>query len=219
MNIRDLFRRMMGRWTSTEELVFWLLEGIRDVGLAPTMDNLAANPGFGRAGAERERRHLQAARIRCSQCGKALEYLGGAVAGPGESIGAMEQWRGNVCVPCRKVLCPDCIAVGAPTPCPKCAKPTHPAMEEYVNEAKSLNCWKCGKPLAYMGFFGAAYKKVRSIEGTGETDAGWEEWSGHVCVGCRKVICNHCNSMGRYTCPDCGGGQRRRGGCIWSRPG
>jgi hypothetical protein len=65
-------------------------------------------------------------RVICTQCGNELEYMG---------VTIMEQWRGNVCVPCHLVFCPSCIKVGFPTPCPKCGQETAPAFSIRLREA------------------------------------------------------------------------------------
>jgi hypothetical protein len=206
----DFFRRLRGRWTKSEEFTFFVTELIRSKGLELTMGDVEGNPRLGREGARRLFLALQGARIRCSRCGKALEYLGSPAAdlkadaqvlGSAGSLNAMEQWRGNVCVPCRQVFCPECIAVGRPTPCPSCSQPTQPAMKTYLEGAKSLRCSKCGASLSYLGHFGAAFNETRGVEGTGQTDAAWEEWQGRVCAECRKVFCQAC--LGWYKCPDC----------------
>lgn len=60
--------------------------------------------------------------MRCSSCPRELEYVGGP----------LDQYRGNVCISCRLVLCPTCIKVGYASPCPRCAQPTKPALREYL---------------------------------------------------------------------------------------
>ena len=81
--------------------------------------------------------------IRCSKCGRELEFLGdprsmfsptSSVIGSSTTMKALEQWRGNVCVDCRLILCPTCITVGGPTPCPQCRQPTKPAQRVYVEQ-------------------------------------------------------------------------------------
>ena len=64
--------------------------------------------------------------IKCSQCGTKLKYMG---------ITFMEQWKGNVCVPCGLVFCPKCIEVGLPSPCPKCKQETSPALRLRLEQA------------------------------------------------------------------------------------
>ncbi|MFZ2630835.1 MAG: hypothetical protein WA081_05595 [Desulfosalsimonadaceae bacterium] len=81
--------------------------------------------------------------LKCTNCQDQIVYLGAprgeiAVVAVGFSLAAMEQWRGNVCVECGIVLCPRCITIGYPTPCPKCGKPTKPAMQAYLKEAHIL---------------------------------------------------------------------------------
>jgi len=65
--------------------------------------------------------------IVCTQCGTQLDYMGVTIH--------MGQWRGNVCVPCGLVLCPRCIEVGLPSPCPKCQQETAPALSIRLREA------------------------------------------------------------------------------------
>ncbi|MDD5017647.1 MAG: hypothetical protein PHO15_06070 [Eubacteriales bacterium] len=84
-------------------------------------------------------------KIKCSKCGRELEYLGSPMSmfGPSASVlgasdsmmNALEQWRGNVCMDCRLILCPDCITVGFSAPCPNCGQPTMPAQWVYVEQA------------------------------------------------------------------------------------
>jgi len=68
-------------------------------------------------------------KVEYTQCGKKLEYMG---------VTIMEQWRGNVCVPCGIVFCPKCIEVGLPTPCPKCKRETSPALRIRLQQAGIL---------------------------------------------------------------------------------
>jgi len=71
----------------------------------------------------------------CSLCRKNLEFMGqfGGAFEPDTSVKGsgdpndFDMWRGQVCVPCRFVFCPECIEIGQPTPCPKCGVPTMPA--------------------------------------------------------------------------------------------
>jgi len=83
----------------------------------------------------------------CSDCSAELEHLGDPadafspgtlVVGSPALLRMMEQWRGNVCVDCRRVFCPRCISVGAATSCPKCRRPTHPAQRSYLEQAGLL---------------------------------------------------------------------------------
>lgn len=85
--------------------------------------------------------------VKCSKCQTLLEYLGDprnmfgprtSILGSEATFHAMEQWRGNVCLECRMVFCPNCIKVGYPTPCPKCGKPTYPAQRAYLEQANKL---------------------------------------------------------------------------------
>jgi len=86
--------------------------------------------------------------INCSKCARELEYLGNplSMSGPTSSVSIssnsmkkLEQWRGNVCVDCRLILCPICITVGVPTPCPQCKQPTKPAQRAYVEQVLPLD--------------------------------------------------------------------------------
>jgi hypothetical protein len=84
--------------------------------------------------------------IKCSLCGRELEYLGGpmdmfptaSVVGSKSALEALEQWRGNVCPGCKLVFCPSCIELGGPTPCPKCGQPTKPAQRVYLKQIGKL---------------------------------------------------------------------------------
>ena len=60
-----------------------------------------------------------------------------SVAGIGSSD-LLEQWRGNICSNCNIVLCPHCIELGGPTPCPKCGQPTYPAQRTYLEQIGKL---------------------------------------------------------------------------------
>ena len=66
--------------------------------------------------------------ILCSNCGKSLKRMGNH----GEGDPAFDYWQGNVCLSCRSVFCPRCIATNGPTPCPNCASPTKPAHRHYL---------------------------------------------------------------------------------------
>lgn len=83
--------------------------------------------------------------VKCSRCSKPLKWLGEDTFAPGArvvgspaALAGMEQWYGNVCLTCRVVFCATCIAVGDPTPCPKCGQPTAPAMRKYLEQAGLL---------------------------------------------------------------------------------
>jgi hypothetical protein len=66
--------------------------------------------------------------ILCSNCGQKLKFLGNH----GEGDPNFDYWHGNVCISCRKVFCPKCIATDGPTPCPQCGSPTPPAHRRYL---------------------------------------------------------------------------------------
>jgi hypothetical protein len=78
--------------------------------------------------------------VRCSLCGKTLEYLGGLnqmfdaliYKGSAKTNRAYEQWHGNVCLKCKLVFCSSCVEVGGPTPCPRCGQPTYPAQRRWL---------------------------------------------------------------------------------------
>jgi len=59
--------------------------------------------------------------VLCSNCGRQLEFAGNSLGG---DLPAFDHWTGNVCLSCKKVFCPNCIAIGGPTPCPICGTPT-----------------------------------------------------------------------------------------------
>jgi hypothetical protein len=88
-------------------------------------------------------------RITCSKCRRELEYLGdprslfsptASVLGPENTMRAMEQWRGVVCVTCRLVYCVGCIGYDGlqPRPCPRCRKEPAPATRLYLTKAGML---------------------------------------------------------------------------------
>jgi hypothetical protein len=68
-------------------------------------------------------------KVKCSLCGRKLEYMG---------VTIMEQWRGNICVPCKLVFCPKCIEIGRSSPCPKCGQGTSPALLIRLEQAGVL---------------------------------------------------------------------------------
>ena len=75
----------------------------------------------------------------CSVCSTFLEFLGGPASmfKPGAVViggdqAALEQWRGNVCLKCSYVFCPDCLAVHPPPKCPVCGDSAKPAMRGYL---------------------------------------------------------------------------------------
>jgi hypothetical protein len=85
--------------------------------------------------------------LRCSTCGKQLEYLGDprgmfhpgtSVLGSESTFQAMEQWRGLVCMQCKRVYCIDCVGYDGlrPKPCPKCGKEPLPALRQYLSQAE-----------------------------------------------------------------------------------
>lgn len=87
--------------------------------------------------------------VRCSTCGKQLEYLGdprrlfhpgASVLGSEATFHAMEQWRGLVCAPCRRVYCVDCVGYDGlrPKPCPNCGKEPLPAQRQHLSQAGIL---------------------------------------------------------------------------------
>jgi hypothetical protein len=74
-------------------------------------------------------------RVPCSSCGAELGRVETQqVAGAGE-----DQWLGNVCVPCGRIYCGNCIAAGYPTPCPACGVPTAPATSGYLRQIGAVS--------------------------------------------------------------------------------
>ena len=69
--------------------------------------------------------------VRCSECGRDLRKLQGGLF---QEIPEMEQWFGNVCVPCGRVYCDQCLELGGPTPCPHCGSPTEPAQRMVLRQ-------------------------------------------------------------------------------------
>lgn len=78
-----------------------------------------------------EQRGESAMGVQCSECGKDLRKLEGGLF---QQVPDMEQWFGNVCVPCGRVYCGDCLELGGPTPCPHCGAPTKPAQRMVLRE-------------------------------------------------------------------------------------
>jgi hypothetical protein len=86
--------------------------------------------------------------IRCSACGNQLDFLGdpkrasphASILGSEETLNAMYQWRGIVCIECKRVYCVDCVGYDAhkPKPCPICGKEPKPALREYLLQAGIL---------------------------------------------------------------------------------
>ena len=85
----------------------------------------------------------------CSICGRPLEALGDPrntfapgtlVVGPGTSFRALEQWRGLVCLKCRRVYCVQCIGYDGlqPRPCPQCGSEPVPAFRRYLVRVRAL---------------------------------------------------------------------------------
>jgi predicted RNA-binding Zn-ribbon protein involved in translation (DUF1610 family) len=86
--------------------------------------------------------------VKCSICGKQLEYLGNpldnaekhgstvTVSGGAsyETVKAgFDHWLGTVCVSCGHIYCPDCLEYGH-TPCPKCGRTVKPAQLRELNK-------------------------------------------------------------------------------------
>jgi len=86
--------------------------------------------------------------LRCSACHRQLEYIGdprrsmphASVLGQDATLRAMEQWRGLVCVPCKRVYCVDCVGYDGlqPRPCPACGSEPVPATRLYLTQAGVL---------------------------------------------------------------------------------
>lgn len=85
--------------------------------------------------------------LQCSQCGRELEFIGNwmneamaggssiTILGSGSlsaSVAASDQWKGVVCMHCRKAFCTDCM-ISAPGPCPLCGQDIVPATRQYVD--------------------------------------------------------------------------------------
>lgn len=62
----------------------------------------------------------------CSQCGKNMEKLPGAVAQ------LLSQYEGTVCVECGVTLCEKCHPVSEPNVCPKCGGELKPCLARYL---------------------------------------------------------------------------------------
>ena len=57
--------------------------------------------------------------LKCTQCGKQLEYFGGRHG----------DYGGTVCTNCKIAFCPQCKDNTRSTPCPKCSQGLLPAMQ------------------------------------------------------------------------------------------
>lgn len=71
--------------------------------------------------------------VECSACGTRVKKLEGGLFG---NVGPLEQWMANVCVPCGRVYCQNCLQLGGPTPCPRCGAPTKPAQRQYLQQIR-----------------------------------------------------------------------------------
>ena len=73
--------------------------------------------------------------VRCSNCGDDVRRMTGGLF---QNSPELDQWFGNVCVPCKRVYCANCLRLGGPTPCPKCGVPTKPAQRMFLRSAGVL---------------------------------------------------------------------------------
>lgn len=73
--------------------------------------------------------------VRCSSCRQEIRRHDVGIA---ESVPALQQWFGGVCVPCRRIYCSSCLQLGGPTPCPACGQPTKPAQRMHLQAIGAL---------------------------------------------------------------------------------
>jgi hypothetical protein len=87
--------------------------------------------------------------LQCSVCGEVLEHLGdprnafgsgASVLGSEAAFDALDQWRGLVCIPCRRVYCLGCLGYDGlrPKPCPTCGAEPVPAQQQYLSRIGAL---------------------------------------------------------------------------------
>lgn len=82
------------------------------------------------------RGHTESETVRCSNCSQEIKRLDVGVA---EDIPSLQQWRGNVCLHCKKVYCSNCLQLGGPTPCPQCGEPTKPAQRQHLQRFAAID--------------------------------------------------------------------------------